>query len=230
MLRSRRLKQSRRSRYSVKLIMGRYRHVYRRSQQSRSSGVIASTQWEIRHPEHGRILKDVAGKHFSAELAAAKHLATKLFHVDVASLKTGVQVSRSRRKFKYIFWHAGRKRWVAKPPGLHMTTCDESGASFSSQEHAAKFVVKQLGLSSVKELMNPRQLTGPRKAKRLRLQESRESPSSGIRVQKRARLQESKACVQEEKACAQESREESCPVARCYKYVFWHVGEKKWVA
>ena len=179
--------------------MGRYRHVYRRIQKSRSSGIVASTRWEIRHPEHGRIIKDVADKHFSAELAAAKHLA-KLLHVEVVSLKTGVQMSRSPRKFKYVFWHAGRKRWVAKPPGLHMTTCDENGSCFSSQDHAAKFVVKQLGLSSVEELMTPRT------AKHPRLQESRESKYSGIRVQKRARLQESKACVQESR--------ESCQVAR----------------
>ena len=174
--------------------MGRYRHVYRRIQKSKSSGIVASTRWEIRHPEHGRITN------FSAELAAAKHLA-KLLHVEVANLKTRVPVSRSPRKFKYVFWHAGRKRWVAHPPGLHMTTCDASGSSFPSQDHAAEFVVRELGLKSVEELMNPRKAKRP-------LQESK--------------IPESKACVQ--------TSGESCTVARRYKYVFWHAREKKWVA
>lgn len=140
--------------------MVRYRHVYRRS----------GTRWEIRHPEHGRIHRDVAGKPFSSQVVAAKHLA-KLLHVNIAMLNTtsGVQVSRSPRRFKYVSWHVGRSRWVAKPPGCRMTTSDESGSCFTSQDHAARFVVKQLGLSSVKDLSI---------LKRPRLQESR---SPGVR-------------------------------------------------
>ena len=141
---------------------GEYRHVYRKGLK----------RWEAYHPEHGRA-------YFTSELAAAKHVAA-LLHVSIASLRK-VQVSRSPRKFKHVFWHAGRNKWVAKPPGFPMSTCDESGSCFTSQDHAARFVVKQLGLASVQVLTS---------MKRPRVQESKgqgvhgfgtTSMSSGIR-------------------------------------------------
>ena len=125
--------------------MGRFRYVYRKVY--RKDG----QRWEIRHRELGQVYKGVTDQPSLSELAAVKHLA-KLLNVSIASLKTGVQVSRSQKRFKYVSWHTGHKKWVAKPPGFAMTTSDECGSCFASQEHAARFVVTKLGLSSVQDL------------------------------------------------------------------------------
>ena len=175
--------------------MGRYRHVYARS----------DARWEIRHPEHGRICRDAADKHFSSEVAAATHLA-KMTHVNIATLKTasGVQVSEGQRRFKYVFWHSRHERWVAKPPGSSMTTRDESGSWFTSQAHAAMFVVKQLGLKSVQDLSIKRSGSP-------RVQVSKESINAHAKKSRSPRVQVSK-------------------VVRHYKYVCWHSQMEKWVA
>ena len=192
--------------------MGRFRYVYARPQ----------SRWEVRHPEHGRIGRDAAGKRFSSDMVAARHRA-KLLQVDFASLRTGVQVSKGRRKFKYVFWHAGHERWVAKPPGSSMTTRDEKGLWFASQDHAATFVMKQLGLTSVEDLSIQKSSHAKQSSS-----SSQAASSSGSSSQsKRPGVQESR--VQESKITRRRVQERSVQeskVARRYKYACWHAPSK----